>query len=322
MLSTTLGAGRLAWYLLPLLFIQLLLASPASWSGGLHHHEDEPQSHAHEESAQQEHNRVTIAPAIAAKSGIRTTAVSPGTIERHIKVYGRLVTPPAQMASARARFVGLITQVAVNIGDHVTRGDVLAYVESNQSLRDHAVLAPIDGVVQSRQANVGEIAEQQTLFTLVDNRRLWAEFKVFPSQRFEVRPGLAVHVVHSSHEHDSVIEHVVPGHQGQPYVIARVVLDNGQGEMAAGEMVTGQIDAEKISLPLVVEQQAVQTLRGDTVVFVQEEQHYVARNVRLGRGDGRYVEVLEGLSAGELYVVANSYLIKADFEKAAAEHQH
>ncbi|MDP2380154.1 MAG: heavy metal resistance protein CzcB, partial [Pseudohongiella sp.] len=38
--------------------------------------------------------------------------------------------------------------------------------------------------------------------------------------------------------------------------------------------------------------------------------------------DGEFVEVLSGLSAGESYVVDNSYLIKADIEKSGAEHAH
>ena len=44
--------------------------------------------------------------------------------------------------------------------------------------------------------------------------------------------------------------------------------------------------------------------------------------VRLGKRDGRQVEVLEGLDAGDAVVVEQSYLIKADIEKAGAAHEH
>ena len=46
------------------------------------------------------------------------------------------------------------------------------------------------------------------------------------------------------------------------------------------------------------------------------------RSLELGRSDGVYSEVLSGLKAGDSYVVDNSYLIKADIEKAGASHDH
>jgi cobalt-zinc-cadmium efflux system membrane fusion protein len=42
----------------------------------------------------------------------------------------------------------------------------------------------------------------------------------------------------------------------------------------------------------------------------------------LGRRDAARLEVLEGLAAGTEYVIENSYLIKADIEKAGASHDH
>ena len=42
----------------------------------------------------------------------------------------------------------------------------------------------------------------------------------------------------------------------------------------------------------------------------------------LSDGGPGFVEVLEGLTPGTSYVTANSYLIKADIEKAGASHDH
>jgi cobalt-zinc-cadmium efflux system membrane fusion protein len=44
--------------------------------------------------------------------------------------------------------------------------------------------------------------------------------------------------------------------------------------------------------------------------------------LELGRGDSDWVEVLDGLEPGEIYVTGNSYLIKADIEKSGATHDH
>jgi cobalt-zinc-cadmium efflux system membrane fusion protein len=44
--------------------------------------------------------------------------------------------------------------------------------------------------------------------------------------------------------------------------------------------------------------------------------------LKLGVGDGKWVEVLEGLKPNTEYVTNNSFLIKADIEKSVASHDH
>lgn len=50
--------------------------------------------------------------------------------------------------------------------------------------------------------------------------------------------------------------------------------------------------------------------------------YFEARPLVLGRRDNSYVEVLEGIQAGEKYAAGNSFLIKADIGKAGATHDH
>lgn len=279
------------------------------------HHD---QDHDHDDDSPS----TTLPTAMARRHGVTTAAAGPGTVERHLQVYGRLELPPEQQAAVAARFTGLVKRVAVAVGQTVAKGEVLAIVESNDSLKDYPVRAPINGTVQSRHTSVGEITGTGPLFRLVNSERLWATLQVFPSQRLEVRPGLSVHVLHNGHRHDSTIASVAPAEGGEPYVLARVELDNPLGDMAPGEWVSGKIDAEILAAPLVIKQRALQQLDGATVVFVQQGDDYRARPVTLGRSDGNHAEVLAGLEPGEHYVVDNSYLIKADIEKAGAAHQH
>lgn len=273
--------------------------------------------HGHEEDSVS-----TITEEMAQRNGITVAEAAPGTIERHLRVYGRLDLPPDQRVDVRARFTGLVKSVAVSVGQTVSKGDVLATVESNDSLKDYAVRAPIAGVVQARQSSVGEITGSTPLFTLVNTQRLWATMQVFSGQRFEVKPGLPVHVVHNGHRHESTIESLAPADNGEPYVLARTTLENPSGDMAPGDLVTGEIDAEIISVALVVANEALQTHDGKTVVFVREGNRYHAQPVKVGRTDGRYTEILSGLKPGDHYVIENSYLIKADIEKSGAAHEH
>ncbi|HBN60066.1 MAG TPA: heavy metal resistance protein CzcB, partial [Halomonas sp.] len=46
------------------------------------------------------------------------------------------------------------------------RGDVLAQVESNESLQTYALRAPIDGIVIERRISNGEMTGEQPLFAI------------------------------------------------------------------------------------------------------------------------------------------------------------
>jgi cobalt-zinc-cadmium efflux system membrane fusion protein len=73
---------------------------------------------------------------------------------------------------------------------------------------------------------------------------------------------------------------------------------------------------------LAVRREALQRFRDFDVVFARYGDTYEVRMLELGHGDREFVEVLDGISPGVEYVTANSYLIKADIEKAGASHDH
>jgi hypothetical protein len=65
-----------------------------------------------------------------------------------------------------------------------------------------------------------------------------------------------------------------------------------------------------------------ETLGGRRGVFIKEDDKYEFTPLILGRQDGRFYEVIDGMAKNQAYVVKNSYLIKADIEKSEAEHDH
>jgi cobalt-zinc-cadmium efflux system membrane fusion protein len=103
---------------------------------------------------------------------------------------------------------------------------------------------------------------------------------------------------------------------------ARLVLANPKGLWRPGLPVTVALKAAEADVPVAVTADAVQTLDGRSVVFVRQGQQFEARTVELGRRDEHHVEVQKGLAAGERYAARNSFLVKADIGKAAAEHTH
>jgi cobalt-zinc-cadmium efflux system membrane fusion protein len=64
---------------------------------------------------------------------------------------------------------------------------------------------------------------------------------------------------------------------------------------------------------------AVQTIGKTRVVFVRTQDGFERRPVTLGDGDGRLFEVLSGVREGETIAVGNTFVLKAELLKSAAE---
>lgn len=266
--------------------------------------------------------RTRIAADIAEKAGIQTAEAGSGSIERTLTTYGRLTTATEQIARVRARFPGVITKVNVRLGDRVAQGDLLAQVESNESLKTYDLRSPIDGVVIDHRISVGEIGGEQPLFAIADLATLWAELQVFPGQRAEVAVGQKVRLQAEGFDREASISHLLPTLDNASYIQARVKMDNPDGTLSPGLLVAGNIVVETLDAALAVENRALQSFRDWSVVFIQVDDIYEIRPLELGRSDGTLTEVLRGLQAGDRYVVENSYLIKADIEKSGASHDH
>ncbi|MGE0624022.1 MAG: efflux RND transporter periplasmic adaptor subunit [Pseudomonadales bacterium] len=277
--------------------------------------------HGHAESSARS---VRIDPDMAAAAGVITAVAGPGVIDEAVTVYGTVTADPTAVREVIARYPGIARTVRVAVGDTVTAGSVLVEVESDESLNRYTLTAPIAGTVTERMINPGEHTGTRALFRIVDARRVWGELALFPADRPRIDKGARVDVYAADGTPlgTAEIDWIGLATAADQSVTARVTLDNPQGRMVSGQHLTGRIHVAVHEADLVIERAALQTLDADTVVFVQEGDIYSARTLRTGRQDGQRIEVLEGLQAGEVYVSGNSYLIKADMEKADAGHEH
>jgi cobalt-zinc-cadmium efflux system membrane fusion protein len=268
--------------------------------------------------------RTRIAAEMAKAAGIDTEVVGPATLVQTVPLYGRIAADPSRQREVTARFPGVVRQTMKNVGDRVAAGETLAVVESNESLQTYSVVAPISGVVATRHANPGEQSADHVLFTLVDSSKVLAEFAVFPRDRARVLRGASVRVRidESQIEAAGKVDRLDVQASANQSVIARVVLDNAQGNWVVGSFVTGDVSVATRQVPLAVKTSALQSFRDFTVIFEQIGDEYEARMLELGEQQGEWAEVLSGIEPGARYVARNSYLIKADIEKSGASHDH
>ncbi|GFZ82667.1 hypothetical protein GCM10011403_27880 [Pseudohongiella nitratireducens] len=314
----------------------MMVVMLALFSAGTLAQEHNESEHEHNESEQEfdesghEHDsglahtevhETAISAEAARQAGIEVSQAGPGVISQTVTAYGRLAVGPEQISHVRARYTGTIREVNATLGERVEAGRQLAQIQSNESLSSYAITAPISGVVLERHANAGEVTQDQVLFTIVDFDGLWAELQIFPRTQPGVEPGQSVTVLVNDNRIPAAIDQLLPS-LDRPYVTARVSLANSPQALMPGELVSAEIEISSESKVLVIPRKALQTMEGETGVFVQSGEDYRFVPVQIGEQDSVNAEVLSGLQTGDTYVSGNSFFIKADIQKSQAEHSH
>ena len=285
-------------------------------------------AHADDGHADEAHadDATTIAADIADDVGIRVAPAAAGTIADQHEVQGLLTTLESGNARVTARFPGPIRRLHAEVGDRVRAGQALATIESNLSLSTYTVAAPISGTVLARNASVGQSAgEGAVLYEIADLSTLWVDLHVFGRDAEHLAAGSPVKIsrLGDGATADTRIDRVLPGTAtASQSTIARATLDNADGQWRPGSAVRAMVTVSTQPADLVVPLTALQQMDGRDVVFVREGDRYEKRTVTLGRRDARQVEIVEGVAVGEDVVIAQSYTIKADLEKAGAGHAH
>ncbi len=269
--------------------------------------------------------RTEIPEEIAKAMAIETEVVGPVSLTETRTFSGQVHTNPNLLSRVRPRFAGIVKSVRRELGEVVKAGDVLATVQSNESLQTYSVKAPIGGLIVRRDIQVGESTSDEPLFIIADLSNVWVELDIFSRDLDKVKPGQSVMIetLDKQNQRVGIIDWMSPltAHASQS-VRARVQVDNKDGVFRPGQFMRGHVTVAEHAVDLAVRQSAVQTFRDFQVVYAKFGDTYEVRMLELGRRNQDWVEVLSGIDPGTRYVTKNSYLIKADIEKSGASHDH
>lgn len=279
----------------------------------------------HDHAAAGGSRQIKLAMGQIASAGIQLAQAGPASIRETLPVYGTIAPNAERVRDVTARFPGVIRSLQRKVGDSVRQGEALASIESNESLQTYSLVAPLNGVVIARNGNAGEQSGDKVLFTIADLSTVWVELSLFPRDVSKVRVGQGVRVKSNDIglSGEGKIVYVAPfGTSSSQTLSARVQLDNPERRWAPGLYVTAEVTLTESQVPLAVRTEALQTLEANSVVFVKNAAGFEPRPVRLGRTDGQWIEVADGMAAGETYAAANSFILKAELGKGSAEHEH
>ena len=260
------------------------------------------------------------------QAGVEICVAGPRRIHETLPVRGRVQLDGDRTFQAIARFPGTLKELPKKMGDRVEKGEVLAVVESHQSLQTYVVRSMVGGTVVQRSATLGEsVDNNKVLLVVSDLSRVWVDFHVYPQDAAKVQAGqkVTIRTDEPGDPIESTIEQFAPGGMEESKTfLARSSVTNADGRLRPGMFVRGEIVVGEVDAEVAVKASALQTFRDWDVVFLRMGDLFEAVPVEIGRRDREWVEILSGLPLGAAYAGENSFIIKADVTKSGATHDH
>lgn len=181
-------------------------------------------------------------------------------------------------------------------------------------LADTVIRAPFGGRVGLRRVSVGSLVSPGTVITTLDDTRtIKLDFTIPETGLAAVAPGLAISarsVAYPDRTFDgkvaSVDSRVDPATRS---VTVRAALPNPGGLLKPGMFLTVRLSRGEADV-LLVPEEALVPEQGEVFVFVVVDGTAGKRAIRAGERRVGYVQVLEGLAAGELVVTEGTQKLR------------
>ena len=208
------------------------------------------------------------------------------------------------------------------------------YQSSLSAANGRVVLrAPASGTISQRSISLGQmVSTSMPLYSISALESSWVEFAVPVSQADRIQAGMSVQIEA----------------QGQRAVTGRVLQISSQADPQTRQLlVRAQVNETAVWLKpniwvdvtvggesqvinLAVPANAIQSLNGQTVVFIaktsaaaKDSYEFHPQPVSFTPLEGSdWVQVTAGLTAGQQYASSETFLLKSEIEKSKASHAH
>lgn len=282
-------------------------------------HDDHEQQHEESEGNSIE-DTVALSDEVFKEFGIVVGVAGPDVVIRTISLPAEIHANEDRLAHIAPRFPGIASEVRKSVGDSVKAGEILAIIESSESLAPYPLKAQIDGTVIERHITRGEPVSQARgrVFTVADLSEVWVDISVYQKHLTSVQLGQTVHISagHGLAEAEGTISYVSPiVDEETRTATARVVLANPKGLWRPGLFVTAVVELERVEVPVAVPRTALEEVEGSTVVFVRGQDGFAPRPVTFGLRGRDLVEVTAGLKPGDSYVTQGGFTLKSELAR-------
>ena len=177
---------------------------------------------------------------------------------------------------------------------------------ARKQLADTRIVAPFDGAVQERRANVGEYLTAGTsVVTLVRMDPLRLRVEVPEREAGRVHPGqvVRVSVEGDTNVHSGVVKRLSPAITAQSRMLVVEADVPADGSLRPGAFARAEIVTEGGTPALTIPPNSLVTFAGIEKAFVVQDGKAIERFITTGDRTTNQVEVLSGLNVGERVII-------------------
>lgn len=289
-----------------------------------------PGCEKHEKEAAKEHEEaasvesvIRLSPEQQKQANLTFVDVRERSMPEFIEVSGVFASDADRTIPVVPERDGVLKNYQTGLGDTVQAGHSLAVIQVNGPAGEQAtVKAPQAGMVVGLLATPGDHVDSVApILTLADLRTLRCALDVYEKDIGRIHKGQKVRIEVPAFpgklfygEVDYLSPRVDPETRS---VKVRVAVDNSSGQLRFGMFASARIivsEKRVIAIPL----EAVQREDEKRMVFVAEEKDAFERRwIKTGVDSESWVEVTEGLKAGERIVSHGSFVLKSELAKGS-----
>lgn len=177
-----------------------------------------------------------------------------------------------------------------------------------KSLSDCTVTAPISGYIASKNANIGQTAAQGVAaFSIKNSDAVDIEINVTESAISSINVGTKAKINIKSAKLEDIEGTVSVAGEAKNdttgmYTV-KVTIPNSDGKIKVGMMADVLLVTDKVENALVIPQNALLQSGDEMYVYTADGSKAVKKTVETGVTDGEMVEILSGLSSGDMVIV-------------------
>ena len=202
--------------------------------------------------------------------------------------------------------------------------DFIDQLKTDRQVVQHLVFrAPQTGVVDNLAIREGAYVQPGTRLMSIGNlEQVWVEAEVFERQAALLEPGLPASMKLDylpGRIWEGEVDYVYPLlDAGSRTLRARLRFDNADGSLKPNMFARVDIRARAIDETLLVPRESViRTGTQNRVVLALGDGHFKSVEVRLGRSDRRFMEILEGVVPGDRVVTSAQFLLDSESSKTS-----
>jgi membrane fusion protein, heavy metal efflux system len=255
---------------------------------------------------------------------IKTAGAAIQAIERTLKASGTIQAIPGSRENISSKISGRISDISVSLGQFKRKGETIMILESRQLAESPvrvAVTAPRSGKVVRLQVIKGDAVEPGTsLLEMADYGEVYAVARVYESQIGKITAKMSARVYSPFLKSEGMASTVdVVGSEVNPQsrtVDVWLRVKNPGERLKINTTVNVYFLADKEEETIVVPRAAVLSSEGEKFVFVEEGTSYTRTPVVTGIENDKWIEIMEGLSPGDVVVTQGNYQLQFAKPKA------